>query len=132
MGNEFREVLAAQDVATYGGLCALASFDRTELRRHVVENVVFLEYLELCPEVCSCSHWYCLTLHVAPVTSFLAHSGAAVFTASFKQEHTIRMHRQLLASAACQSSSDIKCSPAHAFMCMGDLWGMPDWCRCEK
>ena len=55
MGNEFREVLAAQDVATYGGLCALASFDRTELRRHVIENMVFQEYLELCPEVCGCS-----------------------------------------------------------------------------
>lgn len=32
LGNNYTEVIAAQDVATYGGLCALASFDRTELK----------------------------------------------------------------------------------------------------
>ena len=26
-GNNYTEVIAAQDVATYGGFCALASFD---------------------------------------------------------------------------------------------------------
>lgn len=51
MGNHFSEVLAAQDVALYGGLCALASFDRPELKRHVIDNLAFNEFLELCPEV---------------------------------------------------------------------------------
>ncbi|KAK9796991.1 hypothetical protein WJX73_009012 [Symbiochloris irregularis] len=51
MGNQFSEAMAAQDVAIYGGLCALASFDRSELRRHVIDNMAFHEYLELCPEV---------------------------------------------------------------------------------
>jgi len=32
LGNSYNEVIAPQDVATYGGLCALASFDRTELK----------------------------------------------------------------------------------------------------
>lgn len=32
LGNIYNEVIAAQDVATYGGLCALASFDRMELK----------------------------------------------------------------------------------------------------
>lgn len=32
LGNHYNEVIAPQDVATYGGLCALASFDRTELK----------------------------------------------------------------------------------------------------
>lgn len=32
LGNNYTEVIAPQDVATYGGLCALASFDRTELK----------------------------------------------------------------------------------------------------
>ncbi|KAE8665834.1 COP9 signalosome complex subunit 1 [Hibiscus syriacus] len=32
LGNSYSEVIAPQDVATYGGLCALASFDRTELK----------------------------------------------------------------------------------------------------
>lgn len=32
LGNNYTEVIAPQDVATYGGLCALASFDRAELK----------------------------------------------------------------------------------------------------
>jgi hypothetical protein len=32
LGNSYNEVMAPQDVATYGGLCALASFDRMELK----------------------------------------------------------------------------------------------------
>uniref|UniRef100_A0A803M3F0 Methyltransferase n=1 Tax=Chenopodium quinoa TaxID=63459 RepID=A0A803M3F0_CHEQI len=32
LGNNYSEVIAPQDVATYGGLCALATFDRTELK----------------------------------------------------------------------------------------------------
>lgn len=30
--NHYNEVIAPQDVATYGGLCALATFDRAELK----------------------------------------------------------------------------------------------------
>ncbi|KAI8548502.1 hypothetical protein RHMOL_Rhmol07G0278200 [Rhododendron molle] len=32
LGNRYSEVIALQDMATYGGLCGLASFDRTELK----------------------------------------------------------------------------------------------------
>lgn len=32
LGSHYNEVMAPQDVATYGGLCALASFDRSELK----------------------------------------------------------------------------------------------------
>lgn len=32
LGSDYNEVIAAQDVATYGGLCALASFDQTKLK----------------------------------------------------------------------------------------------------
>lgn len=32
LGNSYTEVMAPQDVGLYGGLCALASFDRTELK----------------------------------------------------------------------------------------------------
>ena len=51
LGNHYSDVLAAQDVALYGGLCALASFDRSEIKRHVVESIGFREMLELNPEV---------------------------------------------------------------------------------
>merc|ERR1711981_155680 len=38
LGGQYGEVASAQDVALYGGLCALASFGRSELRSRVVES----------------------------------------------------------------------------------------------
>jgi COP9 signalosome complex subunit 1 len=51
LANSYNDVIASQDVATYGGLCALASFDRTELKNKVIDNFIFRIYLELVPEV---------------------------------------------------------------------------------
>ncbi|CAL9108760.1 unnamed protein product [Musa textilis] len=51
LGNNYTEVIAPQDVAIYGGLCALASFDRTELKNKVIDNINFRNFLELVPEV---------------------------------------------------------------------------------
>ncbi|XP_020263310.1 COP9 signalosome complex subunit 1-like [Asparagus officinalis] len=51
LGNNYSEVIAPQDVGTYGGLCALASFDRTELKNKVIDNINFRNFLELVPEV---------------------------------------------------------------------------------
>lgn len=35
LGSEFATVLAAQDIVLYGGLTAIASFDRAELKTRV-------------------------------------------------------------------------------------------------
>jgi COP9 signalosome complex subunit 1 len=51
LGGSYSSVVSAQDVATYGGLCALASFDRAELKSKVIDNNMFLQFLELVPEV---------------------------------------------------------------------------------
>ncbi len=51
LGSEYADVASSADVALYGGLCALASFDRGELRQHVVDNVSFRTYLEQVPDV---------------------------------------------------------------------------------
>ncbi|KGN56548.1 COP9 signalosome complex subunit 1 [Cucumis sativus] len=51
LGNHYNEVIAPQDVATYGGLCALATFDRSELKSKVIDNVNFRNFLELVPVV---------------------------------------------------------------------------------
>ncbi|MCO5576318.1 hypothetical protein L7F22_030127 [Adiantum nelumboides] len=51
LGVSYTEVIAPQDVATYGGLCALASFDRAELKSKVIDNINFKNFLELVPEV---------------------------------------------------------------------------------
>ncbi|KAH7686844.1 26S proteasome regulatory subunit Rpn7/COP9 signalosome complex subunit 1 protein [Dioscorea alata] len=51
LANNYTEVIAPQDVGTYGGLCALASFDRTELKNKVIDNINFRNFLELVPEI---------------------------------------------------------------------------------
>ncbi|EOD43046.1 hypothetical protein GTA08_BOTSDO10042 [Neofusicoccum parvum] len=44
-------VLTGNDIAVYGGLCALASMDRSELQRLVLENIDFRQFLELEPHI---------------------------------------------------------------------------------
>lgn len=50
LGNGYADVVAAADVALYGGLCALATLERPELRSAVVDNVAFREFLDAHPE----------------------------------------------------------------------------------
>ncbi|XP_050520378.1 COP9 signalosome complex subunit 1b [Daktulosphaira vitifoliae] len=45
------EVMTPNDVAVYGGLCALATFSRSELQTSVISNNIFKLFLELEPEV---------------------------------------------------------------------------------
>ena len=53
LGTSFSDVMSQQDVATYGGLCALASYDRAELKAKLIDNSPFRAFLELVPEVCA-------------------------------------------------------------------------------
>uniref|UniRef100_A0AC11CQR7 G protein pathway suppressor 1 n=1 Tax=Ovis aries TaxID=9940 RepID=A0AC11CQR7_SHEEP len=48
---DFPELLSASNVAVYGGLCALATFDRQELQRNVISSSSFKLFLELEPQV---------------------------------------------------------------------------------
>ncbi|UPQ98716.1 subunit RPN7 of 26S proteasome [Chloropicon primus] len=51
LDNNYSDVIAPQDVATYGAFCALASFDRSELKQKLIDSVSFRNLLELVPEV---------------------------------------------------------------------------------
>ncbi|GBG27126.1 COP9 signalosome complex subunit 1 [Hondaea fermentalgiana] len=51
LGNSFRDVITCEDVALYGGICALASFDRNELRSRVLSHSSFRTMLEAVPSV---------------------------------------------------------------------------------
>ncbi|XP_004709273.1 COP9 signalosome complex subunit 1 [Echinops telfairi] len=48
---DFPELLSPSNVAVYGGLCALATFDRQELQRNVIASSSFKLFLELEPQV---------------------------------------------------------------------------------
>ncbi|KAL8694431.1 MAG: hypothetical protein Q9218_000923 [Villophora microphyllina] len=47
----YNEVVTPNDIAVYGGLCALASMDRTELQNRILDNAKFRAYLELEPHI---------------------------------------------------------------------------------
>jgi len=51
LGNGFNEVISANDVAVYGGLCALASMDRNALKAEALDNSNFRSFLELEPQI---------------------------------------------------------------------------------
>jgi COP9 signalosome complex subunit 1 len=46
-GVKFDRVLTPNDIAIYGGLCALATMDADELRTNILENQPFRQFLEL-------------------------------------------------------------------------------------
>ena len=50
LGGQYADVLSASDVALYGGLTALASLERSELKASVMDSIGFRELLELNPE----------------------------------------------------------------------------------
>ncbi|KAJ3051471.1 COP9 signalosome complex subunit 1 [Rhizophlyctis rosea] len=51
MGSHFSDVISPNDIAVYGGLLSLASFDRMELKKNVFENSDFRQYLEAEPQI---------------------------------------------------------------------------------
>ncbi|XP_022089317.1 COP9 signalosome complex subunit 1-like isoform X2 [Acanthaster planci] len=48
---DFPDLLSPNNVAMYGGLCALASFDRQELQKNVISSSSFKLFLELEPQL---------------------------------------------------------------------------------
>ncbi|TVY43616.1 COP9 signalosome complex subunit [Lachnellula occidentalis] len=51
LGSTAATIISPNDVAIYGGLCALATMDRNELQKKVLENSSFRTYLELEPQI---------------------------------------------------------------------------------
>ncbi|XP_066921447.1 COP9 signalosome complex subunit 1-like isoform X2 [Clytia hemisphaerica] len=48
---DYGQVLSPSDVAIYGGICALATFDRQELHKKVLSSSSFKHFLELQPQL---------------------------------------------------------------------------------
>lgn len=59
LGTSFNEVVTANDVAVYGGLCALATMHRTELPQKVLDNASFRAHLELEPHIRRAISFFC-------------------------------------------------------------------------
>lgn len=48
---DFSEIISANNVAMYGGLCALATYDRQEVQKNVISSSSFKLFLELEPQL---------------------------------------------------------------------------------
>ncbi|KAI4617419.1 uncharacterized protein J4E92_005013 [Alternaria infectoria] len=54
-----KEVISGNDIAVYGGLCALAYMDRTDLQNKVLANSEFRNFLELEPHIRRAINLFC-------------------------------------------------------------------------
>jgi len=59
LGDSYNDVLTSNDVAVYGGLCALASMSRSELQTKVLESANFRNFLELEPHIRRAINFFC-------------------------------------------------------------------------
>lgn len=73
-----KEILTGNDIAVYGGLCALASMNRSELQSQVLSNNDFRNFLELEPHIrraislfCSSKYSACLEILESYRTDYL-------------------------------------------------------------
>ncbi|KAL1611852.1 hypothetical protein SLS60_000073 [Paraconiothyrium brasiliense] len=60
-----REVITGNDIAVYGGLCALASMDRSQLKDRVLDNNDFRNFLELEPHIRRAINLFCASKYSA-------------------------------------------------------------------
>ncbi|KIW48389.1 uncharacterized protein PV06_00982 [Exophiala oligosperma] len=61
ISDTYSEVISSNDIAVYGGLCALASMDRPDLQARVLENHSFRNFLELEPHIRRAINFFCAT-----------------------------------------------------------------------
>lgn len=101
LGNNYTEVIAAQDVATYGGLCALASFDRAELKSKVIDNINFRNFLELVPEIRELIHDF-YTSHYASCLEYLGNLKANLLLDIHLHDHVETLYDQIRNKALIQ------------------------------
>lgn len=59
LSDTFSEIITPNDIAVYGGLCALASMNRQELQKQVLDNAIFRNFLELEPQIRRAVAFFC-------------------------------------------------------------------------
>ncbi|QDS71962.1 hypothetical protein FKW77_001138 [Venturia effusa] len=82
--NFQREVISPNDVAVYGGLCALATMDRDTLQRRVLENFAFRPLLETEPHIRRAITMFCSSKY----------SGCLNILESYMADYLIDLHLQ--------------------------------------
>lgn len=92
--DTYKEVLSSNDVAVYGGLCALASMDRHELQTKVLENASFRNFLELEPHIRRAISFFCSSKY-AQCLDILEAYRADYLLDIYLQEHVPNIYRRI-------------------------------------
>ncbi|XP_051117299.1 COP9 signalosome complex subunit 1-like [Andrographis paniculata] len=101
LGNNYTEVISPQDIATYGSLCALASFDRSELKSKVIDNINFRNFLELVPEIRELINDF-YTSHYASCLEYLGSLKANLLLDIHLHDHVEALYEQIRCKALIQ------------------------------
>ncbi|KAJ6722870.1 hypothetical protein OIU74_007452 [Salix koriyanagi] len=108
LGNSYNEVIAPQDVATYGGLCALASFDRTELKSKIIDNPNFRNIVGVGTRISHCALYceskkFCVdTCHYASCLDYLGNLKANLMLDIHLHDHVQTLYDQIRNKALIQ------------------------------
>ena len=94
LGDSYNEVISSNDVAVYGGLCALASMDRHELQTKVLENANFRNFLELEPHIRRAINFFCASKY-AQCLDILDSYRADYLLDIYLQPHVTNLYRRI-------------------------------------
>ncbi|XP_064632746.1 COP9 signalosome complex subunit 1-like [Lineus longissimus] len=98
---DFPELLSPNNVATYGALCALASFDRQELQKNVLASSSFKLFLELEPQLRDIIHKFYESKY-ASCLKFLDEIKDNLLLDMYLAAHVSTLYTQIRNRALCQ------------------------------
>lgn len=96
-----REVISPNDVAVYGGLCALATMNRETLQRRVLDNTAFRPVLELEPHIRRAITMFCASKYTGCL-NILESYMADYLVDLYLQDHYLRLYRLVRAKCIVQ------------------------------
>ena len=106
--ESYNEVLTPNDIAVYGGLCALASMTRGELQKHVLENSGFRNYLELEPHIRRAISYFVSSKYSACL-SILDSYKADYLLDIYLQNHILQLYYEIRSKAIQQYFIPFSC-----------------------
>jgi COP9 signalosome complex subunit 1 len=92
--DTYNDVLSSNDVAVYGGLCALASMDRHDLQTKVLDNASFRNFLELEPHIRRAISFFCSSKY-AQCLDILEAYRADYLLDVYLQAHVPNLYRRI-------------------------------------
>ena len=99
--ERFNEVMTPNDVAVYGGLCALASLSREQLQSRVLENASFRNYLELEPHIRRAISFF-VSGKYSSCLSILESYKSDYLLDIYLQQHVDTLYTEIRTKAICQ------------------------------